>query len=139
MLRSPVSPVLGAPALALALAASVGVAWWLYRDARTRGSDRPGAWAACWLLFSVAGLAHYLLVRGRLDVDDLTAPSAAALVSTAVIGVSLAFLVAALLSPPDPFSQMRLALLALPAALPLAYALRVAVPLGRDLSSARRE
>lgn len=46
---------------------TVGVAFWIYRDARYRGqsSGRAGAWAAATLVFTILAVLPYLYFRWR--------------------------------------------------------------------------
>jgi sec-independent protein translocase protein TatC len=125
---------LGAPTLALAAAVALAVVgayaalvYWVYSDATARGSERPGAWA-----FAVAAFAPvllvYLLRRGA--VGDRTDPETdrerlARVLATAVL---LSWVVTAVLSPPDPVTQLYYAGGAIAVTVPLGYLLVVHIP-----------
>jgi hypothetical protein len=89
----------------VALVAAVGaVAYWVYRDADARGSDSPGWWALAVAFFAPALLVYVF----RRDAIGERPPESGRERRVRVVGTSvlLAWLVVAVVSPPDPVTQM---------------------------------
>lgn len=47
----------------LPLALSIGIAWWIYRDANQRGNPQAVLWAVLGFFFNIIGLIIYLIAR----------------------------------------------------------------------------
>lgn len=47
----------------LPLAISIGIAWWIYRDANQRGNPQAVLWAVLGFFFNIIGLIIYLIAR----------------------------------------------------------------------------
>lgn len=47
----------------LPLAISIGIAWWIYRDANQRGNPQAVLWAVLGFFFNLIGLIIYLIAR----------------------------------------------------------------------------
>lgn len=119
---TPLVPLVAAVAVgALALLGGVGLAYWTFRDAAGRGSDRAVYWAAFVFALSLVGVPTYLLVRSRLGARRDDPSLAERLGGSLGLGLLLAFVAGAVLTPPDPYSQVRFVLPAAMVAVPLAY------------------
>ncbi|SDJ30272.1 hypothetical protein SAMN05216226_10242 [Halovenus aranensis] len=97
---------------------------WVIRDARTRGSKQPYTWALV-SVFTPIGLPYYLYKRYRnvgLEKRETTRRVDRVLATWASASLG-AFLLAAVLTPPDPFSQIRVMLIVFLVFLPGAYLL----------------
>jgi hypothetical protein len=107
----------------LSTALSVGL--WVARDARARGSDQPVVWALA-SVFTPFGLAYYLYRRyrragiGRRSSPPTTHERVLATWASASLA---SFLGSSVLAPPDPFTQILVAIALLGPLLPLTYVL----------------
>ncbi|MFC7071689.1 hypothetical protein ACFQJ7_09590 [Halovenus rubra] len=85
---------------------------WVIRDARARGSKQPYTWALV-SVFTPVGLPYYLYKRYRnagLKKRETTTRLDRVLATWASASFG-AFLLAAILTPPGPFSQIRVMLI----------------------------
>jgi sec-independent protein translocase protein TatC len=107
----------------LVLALVLGFGFWVYRDAARRGSSHPFGWAVA----SVAGFHVMVLLYPFLRkwIGPQTEPSTRIerAMLAAISGILLAFVIGALVSPPDPFAQIVFASGAVFVTIPVAYAL----------------
>ena len=111
------------PMLGLVVLPYLGIAYWVYRDASRRGSERATLWGVGMLLLGPAnllGLAYYLLARRRFEGPHPPPTRFDRLVRNAVVATFLTFLTGAVLTPPDPLTQAYYAAVALPVLLGLA-------------------
>jgi len=113
---------MGAVSIGLVLGLYLLFVYWVYLDARDRGSDRPGRWALGALaILPVSAL--YFVLADRIGERQGTPTARKRLVETVLLagcaGLPLTFVV----TPPDPFTQLT----AIPASLvvtgPAAYLL----------------
>ena len=58
----------------LYLIISIGIAWWIYRDAKSRANPQAAIWALLGFLFNLLGLIIYLIVRSRPTTPPPVAP-----------------------------------------------------------------
>lgn len=98
------------PAVLVVVAGALAVGYWVYLDAAARGSEAPAEWAVVCALAAPFALA-YLAYRHRIGRHPGAGRRQRA-AGTLAVGVATGLILAATLSPPDPFTQ----LLALPAA-----------------------
>lgn len=77
----------------------------MYRDARARGSDSPSTWGGLCGWIPIL-LIVYLLYRPRIGGRTEPAGRRERLAGSIGLGFLLSFLAGAVLSPPDPFSQL---------------------------------
>ena len=110
------------PVLAALAIVSLGAAYWVYRDASRRGSERAVGWGVATLVFGLVPLAVYLLARRKLEGPHPPPTRSDRLVRNAVVAALLTFVLTAL-GPPDPFTQSSTAVVALPVLLGLAVLL----------------
>lgn len=96
-------------------------AYWIYRDASARGSDRPGGWVSWWLLFTVFAAVYYLRVRDRIGERAEPVTRAERAASAVVVATFVVLLGGTLVLPPDPYSQLSFVPPALAVTLPLVY------------------
>lgn len=111
------------PMLVLSVLPYLGIAYWVYRDATRRGIDRADAWGVGMLLMGPAnpfGLAYYLLARPRADETTEPPTRLDRLVRNVVIASLLTVAVGAVVAPPDPYTQLYAASIALPVVVVLA-------------------
>lgn len=102
----------------------VSLGLWVTRDARARGSKQPLTWGFA-SVFTPIGLPYYLYKRYRnagLDERETTTRVDRVLAMWASASLA-AFLLGVILSPPDPFSQIRVTLIVFLVFLPGAYLL----------------
>jgi len=100
----------------------VSLGLWVFRDSRARGSDQPLVWAFA-SVFTPVGLPYYFYRRYRqagLGTRKVTTRADRRLAVWASASVS-AFLMSALLSPPDPLSQILYTLISFSILLPSVY------------------
>ncbi|WP_276273286.1 hypothetical protein [Haloarcula litorea] len=105
-----------------AVGGAVATAYWVYRDAATRGSPRASLWALGVALLVVPVLPAYLFVRRRLPPRRDWRPTdryAGVVAATLLTG----FVVAALVAPPDPVARARWSLALSAVTAPVAYLL----------------
>ena len=111
------------PMLVLTVLPYLGIAYWVYRDASRRGSERAGWWGAGMVLLGPAnllGLAYYLLARRSLEGPHPPPTRFDRLVRNVVVASLFAFGVVAVFTPPDPITQASAAAVALPVLVGLA-------------------
>lgn len=58
----------------LPLALSIGIAWWIYRDANRRGNPQAVLWAVLGFFFNIIGLIIYLVARPTGPVPPASTP-----------------------------------------------------------------
>lgn len=105
------------PTLALFVLPYLGIAYWVYRDASRRGSERATTWGVGMVLLGPAtplGLAFYLLARRNLEGTPAPPTRSDRLVRNVVVASFLTFVPLATFSPPDPFTQAYTAAVVLP-------------------------
>lgn len=119
---SPAFPFIVAFSTILLLVVFIAVGWWVALDARARGESHPLFWAVFAPLSGV--LLLYYVIWWRRHHDREQPPSRreryAAVVAVSGVG---SFLVAAVVLPPDPISQMLYWPVAFAGCLPIAYML----------------
>ncbi|WP_435196811.1 hypothetical protein [Natronomonas sp. EA1] len=109
--------------LLLPMAAFAALAVWVYDDARHRGSDSPLLWAFAGV-FSPLLVVYLLLVAvGHFQPRSAPPERRERLAGTLGFGVTAGFVLASVLSPPDPASQVLWLALSLTVTLPVAYLL----------------
>ncbi|GAA0673044.1 hypothetical protein ACFQDG_04715 [Natronoarchaeum mannanilyticum] len=100
----------------------LAVGYWVYRDAAFRESTNPLGWA----IASVVGFqivpVIYTLVRGRIGPRREPPSRFDRTLSAAAVGIAATFVIGALVTPPDPFSQVAFATPAVLVVIPAAYA-----------------
>ena len=100
----------------------LGFAYWVYRNASRRGSDRAAWWGVGMLLlgpFFQFGFGYYYLVRGRIG-PSVERPTRGDYLVRNLLLASLLIFLAGALGPPDPITQIYYAVYALPFAVALA-------------------
>src|SRR5687767_1162286 len=60
----------------LPLALSIGIAWWIYRDANRRGNPQAVLWAVLGFFFNIIGLIIYLVARPTGPIPPSSVPPA---------------------------------------------------------------
>lgn len=117
--------VLAAGILVFLLTVQVSLMVWVYRDARARGSDRPGYWTALTIPpIGVLGFPRYLHHRHRRLGDRAKPPTRLGRLLATVASAGLAaMLLGTVLTPPDPYSQITWLSVGFLALLPPAYVL----------------
>jgi len=98
------------------------IGYWVFRDARERGSDGSSSWAIAAALFPLM-LVVYVFYRSRIGERGQHADQRERAAGSYIVGFLLAFVSGALLSPPDPFSQLLWFVGALPVGLLVGYLL----------------
>lgn len=58
----------------LPLAISIGIAWWIYRDATRAGNPQAVLWAVLGFLFNIIGLIIYLIARPKGPPTTIAPP-----------------------------------------------------------------
>ncbi|WP_256393397.1 hypothetical protein [Natronoarchaeum rubrum] len=127
----PVDALAGAPVkiqlfigvwVVLILGLILAAGYWVYRDAALRGSTNPLGWA----IASVVGFQFvpiiYLYYRERIGPRSEPPSRFDRTLNATVVGIVVVFIVGALVTPPDPFSQVAFATPAVLVAIPAAYA-----------------
>lgn len=105
-----------------AVGAGAALVAWVYRDATARGSDSPIGWAVAVLILPIPFLPWYLYHRSRSLEDRSGATSTTdRLLATWGLATVGAFVIGAVVSPPDPATQILYTPLVLIATLPLVY------------------
>lgn len=119
----PVVLALGTALLVIGIAATLALAYYVYRDASLRGSERPAAWAAGAVLpmVGVLVLVLYLLTRDSIGVRTEPRSRLESVCLSLYPGLVGAFVLGSLLSPPDPFSVLLYLVPALAVTIPAAY------------------
>lgn len=117
---SPVSPFVVAFSTGPFVLLGVAVGGWVALDARSRGSDHPLFWGVFAPLSGVLLLYYVLWVRRQHDREQPRSrwERYAAVVAVAGLG---GLVVAAVVLPPDPVSQMLFWPVAFAGCLPVAY------------------
>lgn len=120
-------------ATALALGGSYFAGgYWIYVDAKARGSPRPHGWLFNWLVFTLFGLVHYLWVRDRIGTRSRLVSAIERMAFALVVSVFISFLYTAIFLPPDPVSQVRAIPVVVGIALPSVYLVLVGLDRVRD-------
>jgi len=100
----------------------LAVGYWVYRDAALRGSTHPVGWAVA----SVVGFqivpVIYLFARERIGPRSESPSRFDRTLGAVAVGVVVVFVIGALFTPPDPFSQVAFATPAVLVVIPAAYA-----------------
>lgn len=114
--------VLAGVVLLAYLVGLLAIGYWVYRDARERGSDGPSSWALAAALVPLM-LAVYVAYRSRIGERSHRSDRPERAAGSYVVGFLFAFVSGAMLSPPDPFSQLLWFVGALPVGLIVGYLL----------------
>jgi len=100
----------------------LAVGYWVYRDAALRGSTHPLGWAIASVVgFQIAPVI-YLLSRRRIGPRSEPPSRFDRTLAATSVGITGVFVIGALVTPPDPFSQVAFATPAVLVAIPAAYA-----------------
>ena len=125
--------VLWLAATAIALGGSyVAGGYWIYVDAKARGSPRPHGWLFNWLVFTLFGLVHYLWVRDRIGTRSRPVSAIERMAFALVASVFFSFLYTAIFLPSDPVSQVWVIPVVVGIALPSVYLVLVGLDRVRD-------
>ena len=81
-----------------------GSVYWVYRDAAARGADHP-AMRAFWALLPF-GVFGYLFNRSGIGERETELTTSECAVLSLVVAVFLALAISAVVTPPDPFTQV---------------------------------